>query len=151
MNATLCEGNAAGMFVTLFYGVLNLRTGELQFANGGHNPPYIISSEGKIRKLAERGGPVLGVLDGWKYQTLISQMQPGDAIMLYTDGVTEAISSSNEFYGDDRLERYLESSYPSSPESIVADLHKSVKDFAKGAPQSDDITVLVLQYTPDAS
>jgi phosphoserine phosphatase RsbU/P len=146
MNDTLCENNSNGMFVTLFYGVLNTATGDLVFANGGHNFPYLFSLDGKIRKISEKGGPMLGVLEGANYRTLATRIQPGEGILLYTDGVTEAVNCSNEFFGEDRLESYLSRQASGSAQALVDGLQETVKTFAKGKPQADDITVLVLRF-----
>jgi sigma-B regulation protein RsbU (phosphoserine phosphatase) len=146
MNATLCENNSSGMFVTLFYGVLNTATGDLVFANAGHNFPYLFSPEGNIRKISEKGGPMLGVFEGVNYRTLAARIQPGEGILLYTDGVTEAVNRGNEFFGDDRLEDYLSRQASGSAQALVDGLQETVKTFAKGKPQADDITVLVLRF-----
>jgi len=135
------------MYVTLFYGVLNTRTGELEFGNAGHNPPYVISRDGRVRPLKEKSGPMLGVWEGAAYQTLKDQISPGDRIVLYTDGVTEAIDKNGEFFSEERLERFLaENASTKTPEQLVVDLHAAVQRFSKGVPQADDVTVLSLRY-----
>ena len=106
MNATLGEQNVSSMYVTLFYGVLNTRTGELQFGNAGHNPPYVISADGNVRPLPQKSGPMLGVWEGFDYKTLTDQIAPGEGILLYTDGVTEAIDKQGEFFSEQRLEHF---------------------------------------------
>jgi sigma-B regulation protein RsbU (phosphoserine phosphatase) len=147
MNATLSEQNVSGMFVTLFYAVLNTRTGELQIGNAGHNPPYVISADGTLRLLREKSGPMLGVWEGFDYQTLTDHIAPGDSMLLYTDGVTEAIGKDGEFFTEQRLERFLAANASvESPERLVLDLHATVQDFSKGMPQADDVTVLSLRY-----
>ena len=152
MNTTLGEGNVMGMYVTLFYGVLNTRTGELEFASGGHNPPYVFSPDGTFRKLSEKSGPMLGVLEGRQYSTITTRIAAGDAILMYTDGVTEAINKADEFFGDERLEGYLAGNASGQAQSLVQGLHTAVHDFATGTPQADDITVLALRYlgSPEA-
>jgi len=146
MNAALGEQNVSGMFVTLFYGVLNTRTGDLEFANGGHNPPYIFSADGKIRALTASSGPLVGLIAGYPFVTRTDRIEPGEGILLYTDGVTEAIDATDEFFGEQALEAYLEAHAAQPAEQIVRELHLKVQDFAKGVPQADDITVLVLRY-----
>jgi phosphoserine phosphatase RsbU/P len=146
MNTSLGEQNVSGMFVTLFYGVLNTRTGDLEFANGGHNPPYIFSSEGKIRALTDSSGPLVGLIEGYRFVTRNARIQPGEGILLFTDGVTEAIDARDEFFGEEALESYLAAHASQTAEQIVRELHLKVQDFAKGAPQADDITVLALRY-----
>jgi sigma-B regulation protein RsbU (phosphoserine phosphatase) len=147
MNATLAEQNISGMFVTLFYAVLNTRTGELQIGNAGHNPPYVISPDGTLRPLRQKSGPMLGVWEGFNYQTLTDRITPGDSLLLYTDGVTEAVDKNGEFFSEQRLERFLAANASvESPERLVLDLHAAVQDFSKGMPQADDVTVLSLRY-----
>ena len=146
MNTALCEGNASGMFVTLFYGVLNTCTGELLFANGGHSFPYVFTPEGKLRKLSDKGGPMLGIFEGMEYQTIQTRVGPGEGLLLYTDGVTEAINMSSEFFGENRVERYISDHGSCSAEKLVMGLCDSVNTFAAGKPQADDITVLVLKF-----
>ncbi len=146
MNATLAEGNTPGMFVTLFYGVLDTRTGELEFANAGHNPPYVFSRNGSLRKLVEKSGPMLGVLEGYPYRTITTRIDAGDGILLYTDGVTEAIDKDGQFFDEERLERYLAGHAPEPVRPLVLSLQAAVQDFSKGMQQADDITVLALRY-----
>ncbi len=138
MNDTLCESNSSGMFVTLFYGVLNTATGDLLFANAGHNFPYLFSPDGNVRKISEKGGPMLGVFEGTYSRTLATRIRPGEGILLYTDGVTEAVDRSNEFFGDDRLEDYLSRQASGSAQALVDGLQETDKTFAKGKPQADD-------------
>jgi sigma-B regulation protein RsbU (phosphoserine phosphatase) len=147
MNATLSEQNVSSMYVTLFYGVLNTRTGELQFGNAGHNPPYIISENGALRPLPQKSGPMLGVWEGFDYQTLTDRVVSGEGILLYTDGVTEAVDRNGEFFSEQRLEQFLAANASETPERLVLSLHAAVHDFAKGTPQADDVTVLALRYT----
>jgi sigma-B regulation protein RsbU (phosphoserine phosphatase) len=146
VNASLAEQNVSAMFVTLFYGVLDTHTGELQFANGGHNPPYIFSRDGKLRPLSNSGGPLLGVIEGIQYQTATDKIASGEAILLYTDGVTEAIDRNDEFFGEQRLEEYLAAHASEPAEQLVQKLHLTMQDFSKGVRQADDITVLALRY-----
>ncbi len=145
MNQALVDQHAAGMFVTLFYGILNTRTGALEYSNAGHNPPYIFSPDGEVRALRERCGPILGVFDGYQYGTRTSEVRPGEGILLFTDGVTEARNRGGDFYDESRLEEYL-GTYASRPaEDLVRGLHAEVERFEAGTPHADDITVLALR------
>jgi serine phosphatase RsbU (regulator of sigma subunit) len=146
VNASLAEQNTTGMFVTLFYGVLNTRTGGLEFTNGGHLPPYVFSRDGKFRRLDEKGGPLVGILEGVRYPTQTHRIAPGEAILLYTDGVTEAANAQGKFFEARPLEEYIAARASEPTAQIVDKLHQTVQDYAKGVPQSDDITVLVLRY-----
>jgi sigma-B regulation protein RsbU (phosphoserine phosphatase) len=146
MNATLGEQNVSSMYVTLFYGVLNTRTGELQFGNAGHNPPYVVSSDGSLRPLRQKSGPMVGVWEGFEYKTLTDRIAPGESLLLYTDGVTEAMDKNKEFFTEQRLEQLLSANALETPERLVLKVHAAVNDFAKGTPQADDVTVLALRY-----
>jgi len=145
VNKTLIEQNASGMFVTLFYGVLDTRTGEIQFANAGHNPPYLLSPQGS-RALREKSGPMLGVIEGVEYVARACRIERGEGIVLYTDGVTEATDPERNFFDEQRLERFLSEHGTDSVERIVAGLLATARDFSGGLPQADDITVLALRY-----
>jgi serine phosphatase RsbU (regulator of sigma subunit) len=146
VNAALMEQNVSSMFVTLFYGVLDLRTGELEFANGGHNPAYVVAGDGAVRELAAKSGPMLGLFPNYPYRTLSDRLAPGESIVLYTDGVTEALSKSGEFFGDERLKEFVAGHALESVEQQARSLHAVLREFSKGAPQHDDITVLALRY-----
>jgi sigma-B regulation protein RsbU (phosphoserine phosphatase) len=147
LNATLATQNIAYMFVTMFYGILDTRTGDLQFAIGGHNPPYVFSPAGGVRELpCTNGGPVVGLLADAKYETINDHISPGEGILLFTDGVTEAIDRNEEFFTEERLEKFLAVNCTATAEQLVSTLHQSVEAFAAGMPQADDITVLALRY-----
>jgi len=150
MNRMLLERNAADMFVTLLYVVLNTTTGELDYANAGHNPPYIYSRDGRFRKLPQKSGPILGLLEGVEYRTLTTRIEPGEGMLLYTDGVTEAIDKDDQFFGEERLEAYLAERKPGDAASLVLGLKAAVEEFAKNMPQADDITILGLLYQGEA-
>jgi serine phosphatase RsbU (regulator of sigma subunit) len=146
MNTSLMEGNEAGMFVTLFYGVLNTTTGELEFANAGHNRPLVVSAGGALRSLPEVSGPMLGLFEGPEYRTLVTRIAAGETVLLYTDGVTEAIDKSHQFFGEERLETYSAAHASEGARSFVLGLQAAVQEFAVKMPQADDITVLALRY-----
>jgi phosphoserine phosphatase RsbU/P len=147
LNSSLAEQNVSGMFVTVFYCVLNTRTGEIQFANGGHNPPYIFSMDGSVRVVKEENGPMLALIEGVEYQVRSAQLAPGDAILLYTDGVTDARDRNGEFYNESRLEAFLHIHAAEPVEQLIRGLHGNLQEFAAGAQQADDITTLALRYT----
>jgi sigma-B regulation protein RsbU (phosphoserine phosphatase) len=147
LNETLANRKTSWMFVTLFYGILNTRTGEFRYANGGHNPPYVFSSGSGVRQLpGDLNGMVVGVMAGMPYRTASIQIAPGDAILLYTDGVTEAVNQQNDFFNEEGLEAFLAQQDGVPIAKVVTDLHAAVDQFAKGMPQADDITVLGLRY-----
>jgi len=103
VNVALSDGNVNCMFVTLFIGVLNLQTGELSFSNAGHNPPLILGADGKSRFLTLPDGLVLGVMARQSINDDTARLEPGDMIVTYTDGVTEAMNPEHALYSDDRL------------------------------------------------
>ena len=145
VNATLSEGNENVMFVTLFIGILNFRAGELAFSNAGHNPPVILSANGDCKFLDLPDGIVLGVMPEAQYFDATVVLERGDAIVTYTDGVTEAMNNTKELYSELRLRETVEGLSGRSVEDLVAAIFASVKAHAAGAPQSDDIAVLAVQ------
>jgi serine phosphatase RsbU (regulator of sigma subunit)/anti-sigma regulatory factor (Ser/Thr protein kinase) len=144
-NHQLCLGNERGMFVTLFACVLDYRTGELAYVNAGHNPPAIRHA-GAWEWMREVSGMPLGLFDGLPYEAFSRQLDVGDLLFLYTDGVTEAMNVGNELFGEDRLERSLHAYEDMNTRSLLAGVGCAVSDFVQGADQSDDITMLALKY-----
>jgi len=145
LNIEICRDNESCMFVTLFCGILNIRTGQVDYSNGGHNLPYYLHQDG-VSPLENLGGRALGLVKQSPYASGRMVLGPGEALLLYTDGVTEAMDSSETLYSAQRLERFLASNRGSSPRQMIGDLLSDVRQFAGGAPQSDDITVLALLY-----
>ena len=146
VNAELCRNNTANMFLTAWSGVLNLETGSLTFANAGHNPPAVRRADGSIEMLCARSGPVLAFMDGVPYKASTVRLSPGDAIFLYTDGVTEATDDAGTLFGDERLAKTLAVTPSSDPESICGMVHAVVAAFVADAPVADDLTVLAVEY-----
>jgi sigma-B regulation protein RsbU (phosphoserine phosphatase) len=145
VNTLLCNESVSSMFVTVFYGILNFKTGELHYSNGGHNPPYILSEDGNIREVALTGGLALGVLEGIAYESNKIQLNRGDVIFTYTDGVTEAMNKDDELYSEERLEIFLKNNCKLNATGLVKQNFESVHEYAGGAEQSDDITVLAIK------
>jgi len=145
LNAEICRDNESCMFVTFFCAILNIRTGQVDYSNGGHNLPYHLH-RGGVSPLENTGGRALGLVEQSPYVSGRMVLNPGEALLLYTDGVTEAMDPSDTLYSDQRLERFLASNRRSSPRQIIGDLVSDVRHFASEAPQSDDITVLALLY-----
>jgi len=148
-NEKLCEGNDAGMFVTAWMGMLNTKTGVVTFANAGHNPPLVKHADGSFEYLKSPAGFVLAGMEGIRYRKNELQLQPGDKIYLYTDGVTEATDANEQLYGEDRLLNILNSLENSSVEDICTKVKADVDLFVGEAPQFDDITMLCLEYKGD--
>ena len=145
VNDLLCNESVSCMFVTVFYGIFNTLTGELEYVNAGHNPPYILKKTG-LTKLEMTGGTILGCMEGFTYRSKSIRLEPGDTLFLYTDGVTEAFDVKGEAYGDDRLETYLVNHSGSSLEEIGKELMQEVNTFSTGVAQSDDITMMTIGY-----
>jgi sigma-B regulation protein RsbU (phosphoserine phosphatase) len=146
INSMLIPESSGRMFVTIFYGVLNTRTGEVQFSFGGHNPPYIKRREGPVERLNHESGFLLGMLDDMEYDVHKIVLHPGDTILLYTDGVTEAMNSKEELFEESRLESSLQRLNGSPLKEMLDGINADLMEFAAGAPQADDITMLALQY-----
>lgn len=145
-NNSLCEDNDAGMFVTVWLGVLDVKTGELRFANGGHNPPVYHHAQGQTEWVRDRSGLLLGSFEGVAYRLFTRRMAPGDSLILYTDGVTEAMDMSNHCYGDERLFHLVAQVKDKEPASISQYIEQDVAAFTQEADQADDITLVVLRY-----
>ncbi len=145
-NARLCEGNDAGMFVTAWQGVLDVRAGLVTYVNAGHNPPLVRHADGAFEYLRGRGGFVLAGVEGVRYRTQTLQLLPGDALFLYTDGVTEATDAAEQLYGEDRLLAALNASADADAQTMTARVQADVERFVGEAPQFDDITMLALRY-----
>ncbi len=145
-NNDLCHENESGMFCTLFYGIMNTETGEVTYANAGHNPPYLITNSGEPVQIESTGGIALGVMEEMEFESATFTISKGDSIFLYTDGVNEAMNEADEEYSYERLEDYLKENSTGSTTNLVNGNLESVKKFAGTAPQSDDITVLALRY-----
>lgn len=151
VNEQLCENNKENMFVTAWLGVLDLSSGQLKFANAGHNPPLFKHGDGEYEYMRVRAGLVLAVMEGIRYRQSSVQLSRGDRIFLYTDGVTEAESQNHIFYGEERLCDVLRGLTESAPEETVAAVDADVRRFAEGAEQVDDITMMCLEYTGNGS
>jgi len=149
VNEDLSLDNPSMMFVTLFLGILNIRTGELEYCNGGHNPPYILRKNGDIELIEMTGGMALGIMEDFSYQSKKVQIEDGDAIFLFTDGVTEATNTDEELFSEERLERDLAELYEKPIHELVDEMMVRIKAFAEGMPQADDITMMVLKYFGD--
>ncbi len=151
-NDALCEGNDAGMFVTAWQGSIDLTTGKVLFANAGHNPPLVRRKDGKFEYLRSRAGLVLAGMEGFPYKEQELQLERGDIIYLYTDGVTEATNANNELFGEERLLEAINSREYEDMQELCKFIKNEVDKFVGDAPQFDDITMVALKYigTPPA-
>lgn len=145
-NNKLCENNDAGMFVTAWIGVLDYTTGEVSFANAGHNPPLILKKEGSCEYLHMKPGFVLAGMEDIPYEKGSLKLDPGDVIFLYTDGITEAADKNEQLYGEESLKNVLHSLVYYSPEQICQHVKENVDHFVGDAPQFDDMTMLAIRW-----
>jgi phosphoserine phosphatase RsbU/P len=146
VNNMLIPESDVTTFVTVFYGVLNFKTGELYYCNGGHNLPYLVSGEGSVSELEDVGGLLLGKFENAPYEMGTLQLNPGDTLVTFTDGVTEAENEDQEFFEEERVVRNLKKNSSKSLNSLVKGLFLDVMKFTGTATQSDDITVLSVRY-----
>ncbi len=144
-NSKLCENNSAGMFVTAWLGIIDLCNGKVEFCSAGHNPPVLVKS-GKTNYMRSKPGLVLGAMDGVKYRCDEITLSPYDRIVLYTDGITEAANPENELFGETRLLESVDNRRGDRARDLTAEIKSDVEDFASGASQSDDMTMLVFDY-----
>lgn len=143
-NRQLCDGNDAGMFVTVFAGILDYPSGHVTYVNAGHNPP-LLWQQGSWRWLTERSGLPLGLFDDFPYGSFEIDCSIGDEFFIYTDGVTEAMNVDGELYGEDRLEALMNEHFDMHPRKLIGAVRNDVAAHARGAEQSDDITMLSLE------
>ena len=144
-NALLSQESVNYMFVTVFYGIYNIRTGEVTYSNAGHNPPYLMKADGTVEELPLSKDIVAGAIDDYEFTEDTLQLEKGDTLLLFTDGVTEAIDKDEKDYGDERLRKLLGQSTKLSCQEIVDKVKADVKAFVGEAEQSDDITLLALK------
>jgi sigma-B regulation protein RsbU (phosphoserine phosphatase) len=145
INSLLAEESASNMFVTVFYGIYNIKTGDVTYTNAGHNPPYVAKADGSIVKLPLSKNIIAGFLKGYQFTEETLQLQHGDTLLLYTDGVTEAVDPDYEEYGEERLEALLKKTPQADCQQLIDAVKADVKVFANGAEQSDDITLLAIK------
>ena len=150
-NRRILMDSDANLFVTVFYGVLDPRTGPLTYCNAGHTPPVVLSAQGDspVRELRGTGIP-LGIFEGETWEQHSVQLAPGDLLLLYTDGVTDAEDGNGEFFGEERLlevakKNCLDGSAQGLLDAVLAAIH----GYVGGAPQFDDITLMVVARDPE--
>jgi len=145
VNELLAEDNETCVFVTVFYGILDLRNGTFRYCNGGHNPPRLVRGDARVEMLPTTGNVVLGVFPGHDYVDREVKLAPGDSLFLYTDGITEAQNGTNEEFGEERLDGQLEALNQAPVRDVVNGVVDAVHRFVKDTPQSDDITCIALR------
>lgn len=144
VNLALYRRGIESRFVTLMYGCLR-NDGSLTYCNAGHNPPLIVSPSGSVRRL-ECGGPIVGLFEGASFDEETVNLSKGDWLIVFSDGVSEALSAEEEEYGEARIVDVIRTHQDVNPQQMLETLFTDVRNFAKGAAQSDDITALVLRY-----
>ena len=144
VNDLLFPDAKNGMFVTVFYAVINLESGLITYTNAGHNPPIICTLESNSLNELTRTSVALGIFDDIEVGEASVTLKSGDWIFFYTDGVTEAFSSGEEMFGVKRLHDLLKGTYYTSSKAILDNVEKSVQEFIKGTDLSDDITIAAI-------
>lgn len=146
VNNELAHENDSCMFVTTFLGVLDTESGEVLYANGGHNPPLHLKREGGVAWLPISGSLMVGAMEKAPYRRERLLLEPGDSLFLYTDGVNEAMNAQEEAFSNDRLERNLLALQGTGTKEVVSGITGNVRAFTGDTPQSDDITIMMIQY-----
>ncbi|HEX9006398.1 MAG TPA: PP2C family protein-serine/threonine phosphatase, partial [Bacteroidota bacterium] len=141
------QNTGGDKFVTFFWGILDAARSTLAYVNAGHNYPYLLHADGSVERLAV-GGMILGIMaEGARYEQAEISLRPGDILLLFTDGVSEAMSRDSEEFGEERLERILRGHAELGAQEIIAAVHEHILEFTAGASQSDDITMMVLKVS----
>jgi sigma-B regulation protein RsbU (phosphoserine phosphatase) len=145
VNALMCQNTGGNKFVTFFWGMIAHDRMDLTYVNAGHNYPYLIRKDGSVERL-DRGGMILGVMQtGVVYEQAHVPMSIGDVLVLFTDGVSEAMDSDSREYGEVRLQNLILRNRNLSAQQLIDAIHHDIKEFVRGAPQSDDITLMVVK------
>ena len=146
LNDELSRNNESCMFVTLFCAAVHLPSGACRYASGGHCPPMLLKPTGQLVLLNQAKGPVIGGMEGMLYTEGRCLLEAGDMLLLYTDGVTEAATKEDELFGEARLETAFCTRPKAAPDVLLREIRAELNDFAAGAEQSDDITMLAFRY-----
>ena len=144
-NQLLCRESVDSMFVTVFYAIYNITTGDLEYCNGGHNSPYILRSNGTVEQMPMSTNCLVGVFEDFTFNSAHSHLDTGDTIVMYTDGVHEAFNTNFEEYGEARMEKILAELNGKTCREVVDGQLEDIRRFATGAEQSDDITIMALK------
>ncbi|MBQ6200902.1 MAG: SpoIIE family protein phosphatase [Prevotella sp.] len=144
-NRLLAAYSVDNMFVTVFYAVYNIKTGQVSYCNAGHNPPHLLRKDGTVSELPMSENTIVGVFDGLEYQEDTLQLEQGDTLVMFTDGVTEATDATYKEFGTERLDSILHQQADAQCLKIVEAIKTGIKEFVGDAEQSDDITMLVVK------
>ena len=143
-NELLRESHGGSAFVTILLGIYNTNSGRIMYANGGHSPPLLVDRHGNARSVGEATGTIVGMLENQEYANAEMRLLPGETLLLFTDGITEARSPGGEFYGEGRIRAFLEANHGKSAEALCDTLEKEICDFQK-MNLADDLTILALR------
>lgn len=146
VNEQICSNNREEMFVTVWFGVLDTRTGKITAANAGHEYPVLMSAGGPFELVKDKHGFVIGGMEGVRYREYELQLTPGAKLFLYTDGVPEATNASNELFGTERMLKALNEAVSAAPDGVLKQVRAAVDGFVRDAEQFDDLTMLCLEY-----
>lgn len=144
INKTICDNIVSNRFISFFIGCLHPETGEIQYCNAGHNPPVLLKKNGEESRFKE-GGPVLGILPDGQFNLGAGNLEPGDILVLYSDGVTEAENPAEEEFGEARLIASVRKHAAKSSHEIIESVEEDIETFSSGTPQADDITLIVVK------
>jgi len=148
-NASLCENNRNKMFVTVWFGILDLTRGHVVAANGGHEYPMLRKANGGFELFREKHGMVVGALKRKTYAEYEFDLEPGGTLFVYTDGAPEATDAQEKMFGTDRMLDTLNRQPGAEPETLLQVMKAAIDQFVGDAPQFDDLTMLCVKYLPD--
>ena len=148
VNEEISRGNEHATFVTVFLGLLDVRTGEMCYTNAGHNPPLMLRKDKNVEFLTGKKNMVLGIDEEFGFRQDTVTLKPGEGIFLYTDGVTEAFNSKGELFSAERLQKDIADCPNNLSKELALNILKNIQSFSTDVPQSDDITILTMRYRP---
>ncbi|MGE3541206.1 MAG: PP2C family protein-serine/threonine phosphatase [Candidatus Tectimicrobiota bacterium] len=146
VNRLLAADNDSMLFISLVYGILHLQSGALEYCNAGHHAPYVLGADGTLTALPTTRGLVLGLDEQFVYTANTISVAPGSTLLLYTDGIPEAFNRQGAIFSVERLEAHLRQAAGQAPQELLQGIVQAVREFAAGAPQSDDLTLLAVTY-----
>jgi serine phosphatase RsbU (regulator of sigma subunit) len=146
LNEHLLSSTSSDMFITLFVGVLNTKSGRLRYVNGGHNPPMVLTASGQEPVTLRKGGPLVGIIPGVHFEQGEALLEPGCLLVLFSDGITEAASESGDMFGEERLVEALKESRSLPASAVLAHVIEAVDRFAGKSEQADDMSVVVIRH-----
>jgi len=144
INFMLSRSTDMGKFITLVYGILNTKNKTLTYTNAGHNYPFLLDKDGNVKTL-ESGGTVLGAFENFGYEEETLQLNPGDFLLMYTDGITEAMNDKGDMFEEERLLKIIKENKHLSTQELSQKIVDSVLSFQGSTPQSDDLTLVLLK------